>query len=231
MNIAIIAAAGDSRRFSGRDDKIFIDLLDKPLIFYSAAAMEAAKLVDEVVLVVAADKVKFCQTQVVERFGFKKIAGVISGGNYRQESVYFGLRSLPADTNKVVVHDGGRPLVKPEKIDEVVRACSDGVGAILAAPVTNTIKRVEKSLIITETLDRNSLWQAQTPQVFNYNKLLEAHEWARKNKFVGTDDAALLEATRQPVKVIDGDYDNIKITTRDDLITVKALLLERMGAK
>jgi len=231
MNIAIIVAAGAGRRFNGRADKLYLEILGKPLLAYALAAIEGANLVDEAVLVVGADKINYCQERIVERYNCKKVTQVISGGQYRQESVYLGLRALPKETRKVIVHDGGRPLIKSEKIDEVVRACSESAGAISAVPVSDTIKRVNKNLIITGTLDREKLWQAQTPQAFSYNQLLEAHQRAYEHGFIGTDDASVLEAMRQPVKIVEGDYDNIKITTGNDFIVAKALLLERAGMK
>lgn len=227
MNAAIVLAAGEGLRFGRQGEKQFIDLLGKPLLAYAVAALQKAKSVDRIVIVTRAEQIDLCREKVVKLFA-DNVVDIVPGGRCRQDSVYQGLRSLPSTTKKVIIHDGVRPLITPEKIDEVTLACSPAAGAILAIPVTDTIKRVDDT-IIRETVDRRRLWLAQTPQVFDYKVILKAHQTSKETGFYGTDDAVLVERINHPVKIIMGEYDNIKVTIPVDLTIAEALFRKRTG--
>lgn len=230
MNLAIVAAAGEGSRFGLAAGKQFVDLSGRPLLAYSIEALQQSEEVNGIVIVTNRERVDFCRDRIVKRFAFNKVVDVIAGGDYRQESVYLGLISLPPAVKKVIIHDGARPLIETKKIDEVIAACPNGGGAILAIPVTDTVKLAGENNEIVETIDRDRLWLAQTPQVFDYAALIEAHEKAKKDGFVGTDDASLMERLGHKIKIVSGGDDNLKITTPRDLVAAEVILSERISA-
>ena len=219
---AIIAAAGQSRRF-GEGDKLFAPLAGRPLILHTLIAFEVCRAVDRVVLVLAAESLERGR-RLVEAAGFDKVAAVCPGGPRRRDSVRLGLEAL-GECRWVVVHDGARPLVTAALIEAGLAAAAETGAAIAAVPVTDTLKEATEDGLITRTLDRHNLWAAQTPQVFAYELLCEAHRLADA---VGdaTDDAALVEALGRRVKVFPGSPRNLKVTTAADLALAQALLAE-----
>ena len=226
--IAIIAAGGKGKRIEGvhREGKIpkqFLTLKDKPILAHTIDKFERCELIDEIILVVPEDYLEYCSQKVVDKHGFKKVRKVICGGKERQDSVYSGLKACPNNTSIVVIHDGVRPLISPDKISELIKICREKKAVVLAVPVKETVKRVEHDNIIT-TLDRNKLWLTQTPQTFEYKLILDAYEKAKKNNFTGTDDSALVERLGYEVTILEGDYKNIKITTAEDLQVAEKLL-------
>ena len=146
------------------------------------------------------------------------------GGEERQQSVYNGIKHV--DTDIVLVHDGARPFIHEELIHQLTEATLLHAGAVVAVPVKDTIKRVQDQSVV-ETMERSSLWAVQTPQAFRLSILLKAHQEAENDQFLGTDDASLLERIGQQVVIIEGDYDNIKITTPEDLYFAEAILRNR----
>ncbi|MGE5591611.1 MAG: 2-C-methyl-D-erythritol 4-phosphate cytidylyltransferase [Bacillota bacterium] len=223
---AIIPAAGQGTRMGGGTAKQFLPLLGKPMLAHTLAAFEAATSITQVVLVVGSDLLDACRREIVERYGFRKVHGIVPGGKERQDSVYSGLRSLGPGYDLVMVHDAARPLVTPEILDRAV-AEARGKGAVVAAvPVKDTIKVVDAGAVV-ETPERDRLWAAQTPQVFPYALLLEAHQAALEDGFMGTDDAALVERLGRPVHIVEGSPENLKITTPEDLMLAEAILSRR----
>lgn len=223
---AIIVSAGKSKRIKDKLPKQFMKIEGKPILSHTLEIFEKCKEIDEIILVVPQDWLTYCSTEVVDKYGFKKIKKVISGGEKRQDSVYKALLVLPRDTSIVVIHDGVRPLIKPSKITESIKMCKECKAVILAVPVKETVKRIEDGSVYT-TLNRERLWIAQTPQTFDYKILLDAFEKAKTDGFVGTDDASLVERLGVGVKIIEGDYDNVKITTLEDLVLVEEYLRKR----
>jgi len=232
--IAIIAAGGRGKRIEevhpeGKLPKQFLILKDKPILVHTVDKFEWCGLVDEIILVVPEGYLEYCSQAIVDKYGFKKVRKVICGGNERQDSVYLGLKACPDNTSIVVIHDGVRPLISPDKISESIKICQEkksagSIGAVvLAVPVKETIKRVEHGNIIT-TLDRDKLWLTQTPQTFEYKLVLDAYKKAEEDNFVGTDDSALVERLGCEVTILEGDYKNIKITTVEDLQVAEKLL-------
>jgi len=219
---AIIAAAGRGRRF-GEGDKLFAPLAGRPLIAHTLMTFEVCRAVDRVVLVLAEENLeRGCQ--LVDAAGFDKVAVICPGGPRRQDSVRLGLEAL-GECLWVVVHDGARPLITAALIEAGLAAAAEEGAAVAALPLTDTLKEADAAGVITRTLDRRNVWAAQTPQVFGYELLREAH---RRADSVGeaTDDAALVEALGRRVKVFPGSPRNLKVTTAADLALAQALLAE-----
>jgi len=217
---AVIAAAGRSERMGGRD-KLFAVVGDKPLLAHTLSAFQACRGVDRVVLVLASENMERGRELVAEA-GFDKVAVVCQGGECRQDSVRNGLEEL-ASCQWVVVHDGARPLVTVELIERGLAAAKETGAAIAALPIGDTVKEVESPGVIGRTLSRGQLWAAQTPQVFRYDILRDAHHRAQGE---ATDDAALVESLGCQVRVFEGSPRNIKVTTAVDLAVVEALLVQ-----
>jgi 2-C-methyl-D-erythritol 4-phosphate cytidylyltransferase len=217
---AIIAAAGRSERMGGRD-KLFAVVGGKPLLAHTLIAFDACRGVDRVVLVLSPENIERGRELVAEA-GFGKVAAVCQGGERRQDSVCNGLEAL-ASCQWVVVHDGARPLVTAGLIERGLEAAKETGAAIAALPIADTVKEVEPPGLIGRTLSRGQLWAAQTPQVFRYDILREAHQRAQGE---ATDDAALVEKAGYRVKVFEGSSRNIKVTTAADLAIVEALLAQ-----
>ena len=224
----VVVAAGRSSRM-GDTDKTFAPIQDAPLIVHTLRRLAAAPIVDRIVLVVAAESIPHART-VIADYAIPKIAAVCPGGARRQDSVYAGLQQLPG-CHWVAIHDGARPAVRPALLDAGLQTARQWGAAIAAVPVKDTIKVVNADGIITDTPPRPTLWAAQTPQIFNYNLLLSAHQNAAANPTADyTDDAAMVEALGRPVAVFPGSYDNLKVTTPDDLAVMEQLLAAAIPA-
>lgn len=211
---AVIVAAGRGSRMGYAESKQFLLLQDKPIFIHTLEVFSRVSRIKEMVVVTGAADVGRCE-EWIQTYGLHERVRVTAGGTERQNSVYAGLKQLDADY--VLVHDGVRPFVTPEHIEHCMDAAIQHGAAVLAVPVKDTIKQVNEEGIITSTPDRRSLWSIQTPQAFRLSELLAAHESAQQERFLGTDDAMLIERLGNKVKVVEGSYTNIKITTPDDL--------------
>lgn len=218
---AIIVAAGSSRRMQGIN-KTWAMLGGKPLLAHSIGACERSGLVDDLVVVLAQDALAE-GTQLCQREGWRHIRALVPGGARRRDSVLAGLEALDAGAapDYVLVHDGARPFLTTALIAQGLAAARQHGAATAAVPVKDTIKRAGPDGLVIETLDRASLWAVQTPQVFAYDLLLQAHR-ALDPAWDATDDAALVERLGHPVALFMGAYENIKITTPDDLLIAEA---------
>jgi 2-C-methyl-D-erythritol 4-phosphate cytidylyltransferase len=221
--VAIIVAAGKSIRLKDRLPKQFLEIANKPILAHTVEKFERCDLVDEILMVVSEDYLGYCSTEIVDRFNFRKINKIISGGEARQDSVYNGLLAIPNNTSIVLVHDGVRPFISVSKIGESINLCKEYKAVILALPVKETIKRVEDDYVIT-TLNREKIWTVQTPQAFDYKLLLDAYQKAKEDGFVGTDDSSLVERIGVKIRVLEGEENNLKITTKEDLILAEQIL-------
>lgn len=218
---AIVVAAGASRRMEGVD-KTFATLGGKPLIAYSLDALHASDRVGSVVVVLSDANIEQASRLVAEG-RYHKVTAICLGGKRRQDSVRKGLDSLP-DAEWIVVHDGARPLVDARLIERgLTEALLTGV-AVAAVPVKDTIKAANADMVVTQTLGRDTLWIVQTPQVFRSDILLEAHETVDDDV---TDDASMVERVGGKVRLFMGSYENIKVTTSEDLSVAEALLMRR----
>lgn len=222
---AVIVAAGRSDRLAGELPKQFREIAGKPLLAWTLSRFEAAKTIDTVVVVTSDEFLMHVQEHIIDRFGFEKATKIVSGGASRYDSVRLGLEALPKQTTLVAIHDAARPLVSPDDIDRVVMAASDSGAALLAVPVADTVKQGEAGNVVN-TVSRAGLFLAQTPQVFPYAKILSLHG-AYKQQMEGTeitDDVALAEGNGLPVRIVEPNGPNFKLTTPRDLIVIEAIL-------
>jgi 2-C-methyl-D-erythritol 4-phosphate cytidylyltransferase len=224
MVYAIVVAAGKGKRMQSPISKPYIEILKKPILAYTLKAISNSQFVDNIILVVEAVYIEYCKREIIKKYKIKKVEKVIEGGMFRQDSVYRGLRELPPHgCELVLIHDGVRPFVRQDEIVKLIEAASVYGAAILAVPETETIKLV-KDGFIEETLPRQKLWQAKTPQVFKYEIIQQAYKIGYKQEFYGTDDASLVERINYKVKIIESDAINIKITTPQDIILAENIL-------
>lgn len=224
---AIITAAGQGKRMAANINKQYLKLLDKPVLAYTLEVFENHPYIESVIVVAKEEEIQICIDQIIKPYHFQKVTKVVAGGKERQDSVWEGIKVLPAECELVVVHDGARPLITPEIITNTYGVAIKEGAAIAAVPVKDTIKRVSFENDVQETIPREELWSIQTPQIFKKELLVAAYEWAYKQGFYGTDDASLVELLGKKVKVVMGSYDNIKITTPEDLVIGSSVLQRR----
>lgn len=227
--MAVIPAAGVGSRMGTNIKKQYLDLMDKPILAHTLGVLEECPDITGIVLVVAPGEEALCEERVLCGKEYRKIMAVVPGGDHRQTSVYNGLAALPGTTELAVIHDGARPLVQPGEISLVIREARATGAAALAVPVKDTIKVVDDRGLVLNTPPRERLWAVQTPQVFRFQLIMKAHRAARETGNFATDDCALVEALGQPVKLVPGSYENIKITTPEDLVLAEAFLRRRKG--
>ena len=217
MVSAIIVAGGKGRRMGTQISKQYIKIEGVEILAITLSKFEESKFIDNAVLVVPKDDVDFCSENIIKKYGFKKITKVIPGGDERQDSVYNGLLSLPKETDIVVIHDGVRPFVSLDIIEKSISEAQKYGACGAAVPVKDTIKIADESGFVKSTPDRKNIFAIQTPQTFKYDVILKAHEMAQKSGKKYTDDTKLIEEMGMKVKLFEGSYSNIKITTPEDL--------------
>ena len=215
---AIIVAAGEGKRMGGLD-KVFTPLLGESVLMRATRPFQECELIDQIVVVVSGDNENHCRRLVTGK-EWSKVTDVCIGGKRRQDSVAEGLKLLKT-CEWVVVHDGARPLVTVDLIERGLQAAKETGAAIAAVDVKDTIKLVDDNEIVSQTLSRQNLRAVQTPQVFRLDLLQLAH---RRHYSDITDDAAMVERMGHKVKLYEGSYDNIKITTPEDLTMAEVLL-------
>lgn len=222
---AVVLAAGRGSRMQSETPKQYMELLGKPVIYYALKVFEES-FVDEIVLVTGDGQQDYCRREIVEKYGFCKVSGIVAGGAQRCDSVRRGLEEL-SDADYVFIHDGARPLVSREILERgrecVLRcdACAAGM------PVKDTIKIVDDGLFVKETPQRSQVWAIQTPQVFSYPLIRKAYDiyHMEENRTPVTDDAMVVESMlEKPVKLFEGAYENMKITTPEDLLIAEEFL-------
>ena len=221
---AVIPAAGQGTRMGAATPKQYLELNGRPILSYALKTLADCPSVECLVLVCSPGDEEHCRTNIIERLGIKKSVKIVPGGNERQKSVYNGLLALSDDTDIAVIHDGARPLLKPEDLLRVIEAARQYGAATLAAPAKDTVKVADERGMVVSTLKRESLWLIQTPQAFNYDLIMRAHQQATQTGFKGNDDASLVEVLGEPVSIVTGSYANIKITTQEDLLIATAYL-------
>jgi len=223
LEVGIIAAAGRGRRMGQEVNKQYLQLAGKPLLVHTLTRLFQYPF-KELILVVAPGEEDYCREEVLIPYGFLDRTRIVSGGRERQDSVYNALKILSPETEMVVVHDGARPFVSREMIGDVVSFAYRFGAAIAAVPVKDTIKKVNEEGFVVDTPSRETLWSVQTPQAFLFPLILDAYQKAEQSGFKGTDDASLIEEEGKPVKIVKGSYNNIKVTTPDDLAVAEAFL-------
>ena len=222
MNTAIIVAAGSGTRFGAMVPKQFLEILGKPLVVHTLEQFEFCPAIDEIILVLPLEETeKF--SNVVKPYKLKKLTNAISGGRTRAESVFNGLNAIDAESAEIIaVHDGARPLVTTEEITGTIEKARETGAACLVAAVTDTIKEVANGKIV-ETIDRNSLKRALTPQAFRFEIIKSAFENADLSE-TATDECFLVENAGYEIHFVEGSARNIKITHQEDLALAKFLL-------
>ena len=221
---AIIPAAGCGRRMRLKEDKPFIKICGKEMICYPLSVLERISAVSEVVVVVERKNI-FKIKVLVKREGFRKVKHIIEGGRWRCESVSNGLKASAKDSDFILIHDCARPLIEKGIIEKTIRAALKNNCVIAAVRVKPTIKQVFTGRgFVQHTLNRALLWEAQTPQIFKACLLREAYRKAGKFIRSFTDDSGIVENAGNRVRIVESNYRNIKITTREDLVIAEALI-------
>ena len=216
MNGVVIVAAGTGSRMNMGINKQFIKLEGKEIIAYTIERFYNNSNIEDIVVVVKEDESEFFKKEILDKYNFKNVK-IAYGGKERQDSVYNGLKLLDEKCDVVLIHDGARPFVSDKIIDKSIEEAKEHKAIVVGVPVKDTIKVIDNDKNIVDTPNRSVLWAVQTPQTFDYNILIDAYKDAFKSKFYGTDDAMLVERIGYKVKMLEGSYNNIKITTQEDL--------------
>jgi 2-C-methyl-D-erythritol 4-phosphate cytidylyltransferase len=216
MNGVVIVAAGTGSRMKMEINKQFIKLNEKEIIAYTIEKFYKHKNIQDIVVVIKEEEAEFFKENILKKYKFENIK-IAYGGNERQDSVYNGLKLLDNKCDTVLIHDGARPFVSGYTIDKSIEEVKKHKAVVVGVRVKDTIKVINDKNDIIDTPDRSKLWAVQTPQTFDYNILLKSYEDAFEHGFYGTDDAMLVERIGYKVKMVEGSYNNIKITTQEDI--------------
>jgi 2-C-methyl-D-erythritol 4-phosphate cytidylyltransferase len=228
---AIVLAGGRGKRMNSEIHKQYLLIKDKPVLYYSLKAFEDS-LVDDIVLVTGKDEASYCQNEIIDKYGFTKIRAIVAGGKERYHSVYNGIKAISWECDYIFIHDGARPFVTRDIIERTYNEVKISKACIVGMPVKDTIKISDDNGYVADTPSRSHVWQVQTPQTFEstlisraYEKLIENEELLLSKGVTITDDAMVVEYFEKvPVKLVQGSYENIKITTPDDLIIAETFL-------
>jgi len=225
---AIIVAAGKGIRMNDPVKKQYHSVAGLPIVVHTLKVFDSCRLIDDIILVVPEEDLQFCDREFITGSGLKKKITLVAGGPQRQDSVYNGLQKIDVPDSIVVIHDGVRPFLTLDQLEACITEAKEHGACILGVPAFDTLKRVTASKTIVETINREHIWFAQTPQAFRYDLIKKAHDKARQQGFWGTDDAALIEQIGGRVRIIAGSRNNIKITSLEDLELAR-ILLERQS--
>ena len=223
-NTAIVLAGGSGKRMGTAVKKQYLELKGRPVLAYSLCLFEKSPLIREIILVTSKEEMAYCREHILAKYGISKAVKIVEGGKERKDSVYAGLKACE-DSDYVFIHDGARPFVDDAMLERLLRDAGAYGASIAAMPVKDTIKIADAGQNIIDTPDRTCLWQAQTPQVFSYPLILSAYRKALKEQAAHlTDDASCVEyAGLGKVHLTPGSYENIKITTKEDLLLAEAI--------
>lgn len=221
-NCALIVAGGKGKRVGKHISKQFIEIKDKPIICYTLEAFEKSNLIDEIIVVISKDDMDYFRKNILERYKFNKIIGVVQGGAERQDSAYNGLMAIEK-CDIVLIHDGARPFVSEKIIEEGIKYASIYGAAACGVIPKDTIKVRNDHSFSQKSLERSSLFAVQTPQCFKYEAIIRAHEQCRKKQLKVTDDTMVMESCGAEVYLYEGSYSNIKVTTPEDLALAEYL--------
>ena len=229
MCSAVVVAAGSSTRFGGERPKQFCEINGKPLLYYSLKTLCDSEIIDEIIIVTSEEWIEYCTDEIVRKYGFDKVDGIVLGGDTRIESVRAGVMVCDIASDYVFIHDGARPLITEDIIRRGYETVLKYDTAVAAIPSTDTIKKANADGVVLSTPDRRELWRIQTPQIFKYDLILKAYfDIDDKDKEEITDDAMLIERkTDRDVHLFMGSEENIKITTAADMKFLLAILENR----
>ena len=215
-NIVIIVCSGIGKRMNSNVPKQFIKVNDKPIVCYTIDKFENCNYIDEIIIVTNKEYIDYFKNSIINDYNYKKISAVIEGGKERLNSVYNGINYIEYNEDSIVlIHDGVRPFIDEKDIINIIEETKIYNACILGVKVKDTVKICKDGFIQT-TPNRENIWLAQTPQAFKYNIIKEAYEYAFNNNLFVTDDASVVENFGFKVKIIEGNYSNIKITTKED---------------
>jgi len=222
MVSAVIVAAGKGIRMNDTVKKQYLPLAGRPVLSHTLAVFDECNLISKIFLVVSQNDFDYCRNNILPMLN--KEIQLVAGGKERQDSVYNGLIEVGGNNGIVIIHDCVRPFANKEMLKSCVKGAKKHGACIVGVPLQDTIKKISSSGDIEKTIERSNIWIAQTPQAFQYEIIRKAHENARLRGHTGTDDAFLVEQMGTPVKIIKGNKNNIKITTREDLKIAEAIL-------
>lgn len=222
---AIVLAAGQGKRMHSKIQKQFLEIGGKPVLYYSLHCFQESPLIRDIILVTGEEMISYCEQEIVKKYGFSKVRKVTAGGKERYDSVYAGLLCCQ-DTDYVYIHDGARPFITEEMVQRGYEAVKRNNACVMGMPSKDTVKLADSSGYVKETPDRKIVWNIQTPQIFSYDLIRGAYESIRKKDMTGgTDDAMVVEQeTGTKILLVEGSYQNIKITTPEDLAIAEAFL-------
>lgn len=224
-NTAIVLAAGQGKRMHSKIQKQFLEIGGKPVLYYSLRCFQDSPLIDDIILVTGEDALSYCRSEIVDRYGFTKVSRIVQGGKERYDSVYAGLLACE-DTDYVLIHDGARPFITEEILRRGMEGVKETGACVIGMPSKDTVKLSDAAGFVSETPDRKTVWTIQTPQIFSYNLIKSVHDSIRRKDMSQiTDDAMVVEqesGTR--IRLVEGSYMNLKITTPEDLNVAEIFL-------
>ena len=224
---AIILSAGKGTRMKSDVSKQYLIIDEKPILYYTLDAFQKSR-VDDIIVVTAMEDIEFVRRDIIEKYGFDKVREIVAGGKERYDSVIAGLEVMK-DEDLVLIHDGARPLIMSEQIDGMIKEIKTCRACISGMPVKDTIKIADENGMVKSTPDRKYVWQIQTPQAFEVSLIKNAYKKMKENHDTTvTDDAMAVEKyTDEKIRLIEAGYENIKITTPEDLLLMKEILDKR----
>lgn len=222
---AIVLAAGQGKRMNSKVQKQFLLIKGKPVLYYSLSCFQNSREIEEIIVVTGKDSINFCKQEIIEAYGFSKVKAVIAGGRERYDSVYAGLCACE-DSDYVFIHDGARPFLTEDMIRRGKEAVLASGACVIGMPSKDTIKIADENGMVASTPSRSLVWNIQTPQIFSYTAIREAYERARQQNMADiTDDAMVMERFgNMKIKLVEGTYENIKITTPEDILVAEKIL-------
>lgn len=217
-NVAVVLCAGRGTRMNSEVQKQYLLIKGKPVVYYSLIAFEKCPFIDEIVLVTGKEEIEYCRHEIIEKYNLKKVKSIVAGGKERYHSVFEGLKAIGC-CDYVYIHDGARPFIDQELLQRACDSVSIHKACVVGMPVKDTIKISGQDGFADHTPDRSKLWMVQTPQVFQYSLVYQAYDKIMKYPGIQvTDDAMVVEQMgHAKIKLVEGSYKNIKITTPEDL--------------
>ena len=225
-NTVVIPAAGMGSRMKMRKNKLFLKLDGKPILYHTLKTFIDNSFIEDIIIVMQENEIEYCKKNIVNLFKTKKNIKIVVGGKSRKESVFNGIKAANEKTDNIIIHDGARPLITNDIINKVLGALENEEAVTTGVNVKDTIKIKDHNDYVVKTVNRNNLTSIQTPQGFRYELIKKAHQENTFDKSI-TDDAYLIELMNKKVKIIEGSYENIKITTPIDITVAKEILKSR----
>lgn len=224
-NTAIVLAAGQGKRMHSKVQKQFLEIQGYPVLYYSLRCFQESPLIQDIILVTGEESISYCKEEIVQKYGFTKVSAVIPGGKERYDSVYAGLCEC-RDCEYVLIHDGARPFVTEEILKRGLQKVKETGACVIGMPSKDTVKLSDEEGYVKETPNRKCVWTIQTPQIFSYSLIREAHDSIRQKDMSKITDDAMVAELEAGVKVrfFEGSYRNIKITTPEDLVSAESFL-------